>query len=401
MIHKPGKPKDQPSSYRPISLLSNLSKVLEKLILKRIIPIFNAVHILPDHQFGFRAQHSTIQQCHRIVDKISASLEQKKYCTAAFLDIAQAFDRVWHPGLLFKLKNILLHQLYLLLESYLDERYFQVTINLEKSNYQLIKAGVPQGSILGPLLYTAYTADMPIHPHTTLFTYADDTAILSSHENPEEASRYLQEHLELIQRWAKNWKIKLNESKCIQINFTLRRGICPAVCVNETPLPTADVVKYLGIHMDKRLTWNPHTKIKRVETMRRYKILSRLLDYRSKLTLENKILLYKTIIRPMWSYGLEIWGSAKKTNIERFQTLQSIILRKITNAPFYVSNETLHNDLNILYVKDYIANRYNKFHAKLSLHINPLVEEMSSRFIPNNPQRRLKRRWPRDLLTTN
>lgn len=219
---------------------------------------------------------------------------------------------------------------------------------------------------------------MPTHPHTTIFTYADDTAVLSSHQDPIEASRYLQEHLQQIQTWANNWKIKLSESKCIHITFTLRRGVCPPVLVNDTQLPTADVVKYFGIHLDKRLTWNPHTKMKRLEAMRRYKILSRLLAYRSKLSLENKIIIYKMIIRPMWSYGLEIWGSAKKTDIERFQTLQSIILRKITNGPFYVSNKTLHNDLKIPYVEDYIATRYNKFHAKLSSHKNPLVEEMSS-----------------------
>ncbi|VVC27581.1 Reverse transcriptase domain [Cinara cedri] len=105
MIPKPGKPPDSPESYRPISLLPLFSKIFERIILKRILPIIEAN--IPNTQFGFRHNHSTIHQVHRLVDKISYTLEKKLICTAAFLDVSQAFDRVWHEGLLFKLKSIL------------------------------------------------------------------------------------------------------------------------------------------------------------------------------------------------------------------------------------------------------------------------------------------------------
>jgi hypothetical protein len=104
MLPKPGKPANEASSYRPVSLLPIPSKVFEKLLLNRVRNDTDILDTTPDYQFGFR-EHSTIQQTHRIVNKIAASLEENQYCTAAFLDIAQAFDKVWHTGLLYKLKN--------------------------------------------------------------------------------------------------------------------------------------------------------------------------------------------------------------------------------------------------------------------------------------------------------
>jgi len=103
MIPKPGKNPTNVSSYRPISLLPIISKVLEKLVLKRINKVMNPHDWTPHHQFGFRQAHSTVQQCHRIKNTINKALEDQQYCTAVFLDVSQAFDKVWHPGLLFKI----------------------------------------------------------------------------------------------------------------------------------------------------------------------------------------------------------------------------------------------------------------------------------------------------------
>jgi hypothetical protein len=100
----------------------------------------------------------------------------------------------------------------------------------------------------------------------------------------------------------------------------------------------------------------------------------------------------------MWTYGLELWGSAKPSNLKRIKTLQSPILRKITNAPFYVSNHSLHKGLNIPFVHDLAIEFYNKFHTRLNPHPNPLVQELTTPNLPDNPPRRLKRQWPRDLL---
>jgi len=133
MIAKPGKLPTEVNSYRPISLLPIISKVFEWLLLHRLDEKIHIDGQLPTHQFGFRNNHSTIQQCHRVVTKIKESIEGKKMWTSVFLDIQQAFDKVWHRGLLYKLKLHLPDHLYLLLNSHLSERYFQVKIEDELS----------------------------------------------------------------------------------------------------------------------------------------------------------------------------------------------------------------------------------------------------------------------------
>jgi hypothetical protein len=119
-------------------------------------------------------------------------------------------------------------------------------------------AGVPQGSILSRILYSVYTADLPSHPSTTLQTFADDTYILAPHDDPNQASLLLQNHLDNIESWFRRCHIKVNPRKSQHTTFTLRRATCP-VFLNRTPLPEADAVRYLGLYLDKRLTWNPQT----------------------------------------------------------------------------------------------------------------------------------------------
>lgn len=128
MIPKPGKLLNEVTSYRPISLLPIISKVFEKLLLKRLKPIIERKKLIPNHQFGFRQKHSTIDQVHRIINTIEETLEEKLVCSAIFLDVAQAFDKVWHQGLIFKLNKQLPTQYVTLLKSYISERLFWVRV---------------------------------------------------------------------------------------------------------------------------------------------------------------------------------------------------------------------------------------------------------------------------------
>jgi hypothetical protein len=263
MIAKPGKPPTEAASCRPISLLPVLSKIFERLLRKRINEIINSDNLIPMHQFGFREAHSTTQQCHRIVNTIREGLENKKICVEVFLDIQQAFDKVWHHGLLYKLKRIMPSQLYFILKSYLSNRYFDIKTSKDETNYHLIHAGVPQGSVLGPLLYLIYTADIPITNETTLASFADDTAILALDQNPIAASDKLQSHLNVLQRWLCKWKIKVNNNKSVQIIFTTKFTECPPVMLNNEPIPMKNEVKYLGPHLDRSLTWKTRIKAKK------------------------------------------------------------------------------------------------------------------------------------------
>jgi hypothetical protein len=184
LVPKPNKPPDLPLSYRPISLLPFFTKILERLILKRILPIIIENNVLSDTQFGFRASHSTIHKVHRLVDAISYTLEYKLYCTCVFLDISQAFDRVWHDGLLYKLKRFLPPAYYLIIKSYLIERHFQIGYGSAFSDIAVIKASIPQGSILFLILYNIYVSDKPTTHYTSVADYAYDKAIIAINNDP-------------------------------------------------------------------------------------------------------------------------------------------------------------------------------------------------------------------------
>ncbi|KAH8339635.1 hypothetical protein KR074_002912 [Drosophila pseudoananassae] len=148
MIPKPGKSPSDVDSYRPISLLPSLGKIMEMLILNRLFTLENVTSAIPEFQFGFRLQHGTPEQLHRVVNFALEAFEKKEYAVAAFLDIQQAFDRVWHPGLLYKAKSVLTPQLFQLVKSFLEERTFHVSADGYKSSTKPISAGVPQGEML-------------------------------------------------------------------------------------------------------------------------------------------------------------------------------------------------------------------------------------------------------------
>ena len=215
-ILKPGKPAEEAKSYRPISFLPILSKLCEKLFLTRIQPTLQEKGIIPDHQFGFRQKHATIEQVHRITNVIHNALESNKYCTAAFLGISQVFDKAWHEGLLYKIKTGFSDSTYKILKSYLENRYFLIKYMEEYTSLHPVPSGVPQGSILDPLLYLIYTTDLPTTSDSTTATFADDTAVLTIRENPAIATHRLQTNLNEIQLWLKNgvWRsLKQSQSK--------------------------------------------------------------------------------------------------------------------------------------------------------------------------------------------
>jgi hypothetical protein len=284
MVPKPGKPVAEVTSYRSISLLPILSKVFEKL-LKRLRSDIDFSTLLPDHQFGFRTGHSTIHQIHRVAQEIAKGLEGRELCTAAFLDVAQAFDKVWHTGLLYKQKTTLPCQYYLLLKTYLQERHFQVKHNQVYSTCHEVRAGVPQFCVHGPAPTEIYTADLPTTEHTTIATFADDTGLLAAHADPLVASQHLQHHLNILQEWADTWKIKINQAKSVHITFTTKRTLCPPVTMNNDRIPMQSAAKYLGLQLDQRLTWSTHIKTKRQHQNIKLRDMYWLLGRKSKLSL--------------------------------------------------------------------------------------------------------------------
>lgn len=240
-----------------------------------------------------------------------------------------------------------------------------------------IKAGVPQGSVLGPTLYLIYTSDLPTTDRLLTSTFADDTAILSTHANPIVASMELNNHLRNVETWLKNWRIRVNELKSKHVTFTLRTGNCPPVTLNNVNIPQSDDVTYLGMHLDRRLTWRRHIEAKRLQMKLKACDLHWLINHQSKLSLDCKVTLYKSVLKPIWTYGLQLYGTASNSNIELIQRAQSKILRTMTGAPWYMRNENIHRDLEVPLVKDVFKEVRAKYTSKLLCHPNPLAKQLA------------------------
>ena len=164
--------------------------------------------------------------------------------------------------------------------------------------------------------------------------------------------------------------------------------------INQTVVPQVETVKYLGLHFDERLTWKDHVKTKRKQLDLKTREIYWLIGKHSPLSLENMLLIYRIVLKPVWMYGIELWGCASKSNITVIQQYQSKLLRSITNAPWYVSNHTLHCDLHIPYVHTVFRERTATHRTALDSHPNPLMEPLVHP--PNN--RSLKRRWTFDEI---
>jgi len=165
-----------------------------------------------------------------------------------------------------------------------------------------------------------------------------------------------------------------------------------------TQIPTSFTVKYLDLTLDRRLTWDPHLKSKRLNLNCRLRLLKFFCNNNKYTHIKIKLLIYKSLIKPIWTYGIQLWGNAKKTNINKIQTFQNIALRKLLNDPPYVSNHSIHLDLRIKTVQYEAKFYYKRFHSKLPNHSNPLIKNLAVPTILGNPVRRLKRNWCRDLL---
>lgn len=394
MIPKPGKPPNEITSYRPISLLPIMSKLFERLLLKRMKPLIERKELIPIHQYGFRDRHSTIDQVHRITDIIEKALEEKKICSAVFLDVAQAFDKVWHDGLLLKLKKVLPPQFCQLLESYITERHFRVKQEQAYSQIKEIKAGVPQGSVLGPILYLLFTRDIPLTDNTTMGTFADDTAIISVGDTIEEATNKLQSAIDGINLWTKRWRIKLNETKSVRVDYTNRKVNQLPVVINNVPLPHANSAKYLGMNLDAKLRWKVHVKKKCEELRLKHRKMYWLLGRNSQLSTHNKLMLYKQILKPIWTYGIQLWGCTKPTNLNIIQRFQNKVLRDIVNAPWYVRNSDLHRDLAVETVANEVCKAARKHEERLQNHPNAEAYQLLDY---REITRRLKRLKPFEL----
>lgn len=349
-ILKPGKERKSPRSYRPISMLNGLDKVFEKIILKRINDYTEENNILSKEQFGFRKEHSTIHQVKRIVNMISNNKNQRKSTGVVFLDIEKAFDSIWHNGVIFKL-NKFGYPIYLqkIVKSFLTERYFEVNIDNEISSQRKVPAGVPQGSVLSPTLYAIYTSDFKTQRNQSAAFYADDTAIIINGKVSNAIVKNMKKALIHTEKYFNKWKIKINQDKTqatiFPFNKSPKRIPRTSLNIQGSEIPLLDSVKYLGVIFDKKLTFKQHVLQSCDKALKCGRALYPLLNRKSKLNQKNKLLLYKMCIRPILTYGCQVWSTrCAKTYLKKPQIIQNKNLKIIFNLPRRYSTARLHNN---------------------------------------------------------
>jgi hypothetical protein len=399
-IHKPGKDPTLPVSYRPISLLPILGKVFEKTINTRLLAHHTANNTLQPEQFGFRKQHSTTQQLIRLTEHITRGFNVRSFTAMALLDLAKAFDTVWHDGLLYKLINTNTPTyLTLILQSYLTDRHFVSAVRNEQSAPRPIPMGVPQGSILGPVLFNLFTHDIPSFPNTQLALYADDAAIFTTSLAYRQVGRYLQPALDGLADYYRMWRLKVNESKTEAIVFSHRPNSPPPIRMGREPIQWRKEVKYLGVTMDSRLTWGPH--IDRVTTKARAGLfaLYPLLNRQCSLTVGTKLKLYHQLIRPIITYAAPVWHSTADSHHLTAQRIQNRALRTIYNTEPRQNLTRLHNTHGLDTLLEHCTKLTESFYNSIHDHTNTLISELGKYTLDDLPTR-YKYKLPRHRFIT-
>lgn len=360
---KTGKDDTLGTSYRPISLLSSLSKILESLVYARLLAATS--HALKNEQFGFRRHHSTTQQLARVAEHVTYRLNLGESTGMFLLDLEKAFDTVWHDGLLHKLVTLKVPlALVKLIKDYLNERRFFVSISEEyRSLSRLIPAGVPQGSILGPYLFLLYLNDVPIQTRTSLACFADDTASFTSSNDTDLIIDRLQLSIQLLQSYFTKWKLKLNDTKTEAIMFSKKRKVpSRSLQINDHKIPWANSVRYLGVHLDRRMNWSHHTTQLRLKGIKALGALGPILNKRSNLRSTTKLQIYSTLVRPCITYAAPVWSSTCKTNFYKLQVVQNRALRTSYNTPLYTNLQSLHEQIIYPTITDFIHGLTRKFY---------------------------------------
>ena len=339
-----GDPSD-PTNYRPVSLLNVFSKVMEKCIHKHVFNYFLEHRIISPVQSGFMSGDSTVNQLLYVYDFICKSLDEGSEVRIIFCDISKAFDRVWHGGLLYKLSEYgisgtLLHWF----ENYLSNRRQRVCTGGVFSDWKVVKAGVPQGSVLGPLLILVYINDIVHNINANIRLFADDTSIFLRVDNPIGAANELNEDLRTINRWAQQWLVSFNPSKTESLLISKKRNKPqhPPVYFSNTIINEVTEHKHLGIIFSDNGQWNKHIQYIAETTRKRLAILRSQQFKLDRISLER---VYISFIRPVLEYGDILWNNCSDDMKQLLESLHLEAGRIIIGATKYCNTDKILKEL--------------------------------------------------------
>lgn len=332
-------------NYRPVSLLSSLSKLCEKVIFIRLYNFLLEIRFFYKFQSGFRPGDSTINQLIYICHQIYTALENGLEARMVFLDVSKAFDKVWHKGLLYKLECLGVRDpLLSWIRSYLSNRQQRVVIEGQNSEWVNINAGVPQGSVLGPLLFLIFINDITQDLACQSFLYADDTSLLDIVESASDSNHKLNSDLDKISAWSSKWLVTMNASKTRSMTFSAKRvkQVHPQCIMHGELVEEVDVHTHLGLTFASDLSWSNHISNIYLKASKKLNILKSL---KFKLNRSTLAIFYKCFVRPNFEYADVIWDNCSEFDSQLLEDLQYDAAKVVTGAMKGTSRSDLLNEL--------------------------------------------------------
>ena len=391
LTHKKG-PKNLCFNYRPISLLSPFSKIFEKCIYSQLIDYLNKKKLITNCEYGFRSNYSCSMAVSKISSEIIKNTDDKKTTCSIFLDLAKAFDTVDHEILLNKLKLYgirgIPHQM---ISSYLSNRKMFTVVNGVTSNNQNITCGVPQGSTLGPLLFTLYVNDLPLATNFDVKLFADDTNLTMSNYNVKDLQTNVNNELENIVDWMRSNKLSLNFTKTEFLLIT--KAKCQKsfeIKINGHAFQPSSYAKYLGVYIDDKLTWKKHVNTVCSKIGKDCWALARLRNYVNQKTL---LKVYHAMIQSHIQYCISTWGAASQSTLYPVIKLQNRALRIITSSAFNAHSSPLFKNLNLLKINDIhkleVCKHMHRVNSKDCAGVNPSAYNSLDKISNYGTRRRL------------
>ena len=342
--------KEEFSNYRPISVLPCFSKILEKIMYKRVMKYLDMHSMLFQSQYGFRKKHSTNLATIELVTKILQAIDNSEYTIGVFLDLAKAFDTVNHEILLKKLEHYGIRGIALeWFKNYLTNRKQIIKYKSEKSESLTIKCGVPQGSVLGPLLFLIYMNDISRSSEIlSIILFADDTNLFFSHKNLFTLKETMNRELSKIASWLSANKLSLNIKKTHFIIFKSRgkkSNQHVSIIINNQEIEQVKCTKFLGLYIDDEFTWKYHIDQVASKISKMTGILAKARHYLSLKTLQT---IYDTMVYPYLTYCNIVWASTYPSRLKSLFMLQKKIVRIMTFAKYKENSKPLFLSLKIL-----------------------------------------------------
>jgi len=385
-IPKPNKMLTSVSSFRPISLLSCVGKLLELILNKRLGFFLEQTNSFRASQGGFRCRIAAIDQVARLEAAIRAALKTKSILLVAFCDLTLAFDKVWHTGLLYKLSQCGVRGTMLRwLRAYLTDRYFQVQFEGETSSMKTIKSGVPQGAILSPLLFNVMMRDLPSLPGVSTADYADDVTFFTSSPDMNTATNRLELQLSQFFEWAQSWGLTLNLSKTKCMCFTNKKVNPPPLNVNGIVLEYVQNAKYLGVVLDApRLRWEPQINSLNLACIPFINLLQSISSRHWGSDQALLLKLYKVLIRSRLDYAAALYASAAPTILTKLNVIQNNCLRIALGCRKTTPVSSMEVEANLPPLSIHRSEIVCKYYLRLiQLPLLPVVVEL---FHNNHPQ---------------